>query len=140
MSFRERQRTGNYEDEHHILHSRQEWELRPEACRLRRNHTLIARMEVDAHKELHANCPAVPPLGFFVLMKTVRLFEPVRNTITSVENLQSAIEQAARMPRTHPIERDMSELTVEALELQKPYLGDIKAKSYFDMRIEGFEL
>lgn len=109
-------------DNHHILHSRQEWELRPQARALRENKTLIPNLDRSTHNELHRMCPPVPILGYHALNKVLSEFYPARDTLQSMDNLLFAIELAANMPQAHRIEREMAHLAIQAIELQKPFV------------------
>lgn len=111
-------------DGHHILHHRQEWSLRPYARQLRETPSLIPRIDRDAHESLHANCPPVPLLGHYALMGTVARFQPTGDTLRDISGLQSAMEQATRSSRFHPIERDLAGLAIEALDLQIPFIKE----------------
>lgn len=109
---------------HHIVHNRQEWSLRKAGLWIREQRSLIQNIDVDTHKEIHDNCPPIPLLGHYALMRTAHLFIPGRDTLESIDNLSFAIEEAGKHPKTHPIEREVGQLAIEALQLQKPYLGD----------------
>lgn len=113
------------QDAHHILHHRQEWTLRREAESLRESPPLVPRMNREAHNELHRDVPPVPLLGHYALLRTVRSYEPAYgDTMTSVDNLMFAIEEATRSPKAHQIEKDIAWLAINAIDLQRPYLRD----------------
>lgn len=109
---------------HHPIHNKQEWTLRPEAEYIREHPTLLFPMEVPLHNELHGNCPAVPLLGVYALKHIARNWEPDRDKLQSLGNLQAAIEQAGEHPRAHPIEKQLGDLAIHAIDLQKPYLRE----------------
>ena len=115
-----------FRDDHHILHNRQEWELRPNAKRLRQTPSLIARLERPLHDEIHRECPPVPLLGHYALERTVRLFEAGSTTLESMDNLMLAIEQSSQHPKAHDIEKHLAELAVWAIDLQRPFIGRIR--------------
>lgn len=110
------------EDCHHILNDRISWMSRPEARKLRQTPSLIPRIERPLHEQIHIDLPIVPLLGYHALQRTLATFEPASSTIKSIDNLAFAIESAIKHPRTHPIERDLGELTIEAVMLQREYL------------------
>lgn len=113
------------ETAHHILHNRKEWTLRPEARKLRETPSLIPVLGTWAiHKELHDNCPPVPCLGYNGLLQAYKNFEPTDDTFTSVDNLLFAIEKASHHPKAHPVERELAQLAVEAIDLQRPYIKE----------------
>lgn len=112
-------------EDHHILHDRVSWESRGEAKQIRRNKSLIVPLEHDTHKELHQQTPVVPLLGYYSLYRVLRDFEPdPNNYIDSVENLQRAIESANNHPKAHYVERQLGELTLHVLDLQKPFIEE----------------
>jgi hypothetical protein len=111
-------------DQHHILHNRQEWELRPEARRLRGARTLMPELDRRVHDEIHAVCPPVPLLGYYALRLIEQNFEEGRNTLQSMDNLMHAIDLSAAHPKTHYIERGMADLAIQAIELQRPWIAD----------------
>ncbi len=111
-------------DGHHILFNRQEWRLRPEALRIREHPSLIPNLDRDAHEELHANCPAVPPLGYYTLVRVAKNWYPQRDTLRSMDELMHAIDKAADHPLAHDIERGVAHLAVEAIGLQRPYVAE----------------
>lgn len=120
-------------DAHHILHYRREWTLRPPAQKIRENHNLIPRIDRQAHVEIHRECPPVPLLGYHALQRTVKLWEPAGGTIKSLDSLCSAIDASASNSLSHPLERELAYLTIEALELQRPFLVDaLKELTIFD--------
>lgn len=110
-------------DGHHILHHRQEWTLRPEAAALRESPPLIVEIPRSLHNEIHKNVPPVPLLGHYALFRTLRAYNPVQgDSLASIDNLLLAIEEAARSPKSHAIEKTLAELAVEAIDLQRPYI------------------
>lgn len=111
-------------DRHHILHSKQEWSLRPYARQLRGTPSLIPTLERDAHEALHRNCPPVPLLGQWALQGTVMRFTPSGDTFKDIDHLLSCIERATRGERFHPLERELAGLAIEAVDLQRPYLRE----------------
>lgn len=111
-------------DAHHILHSRLDWNLRPQSRALRAYPALIPRITRSGHEELHRNVPPVPLLGYHALMRVKSSFECGPDTLSSMDNLMFAIEEAAEHPRAHPLERDLAYLAIQSIDLQKPYIAD----------------
>lgn len=109
---------------HHPINNELEWTLRPEAKYIREHPTLIFPMEVPLHNHLHDVCPAVPLLGVHALKFIVRDWEPDTDKLLSLENLQTSIEAAGNHPRAHPIERQLGDLAIHAIDLQKPFLRE----------------
>jgi hypothetical protein len=112
-------------DRHHILHHRVEWTLRSNAERLRESPPLVPSIPREVHNEIHANCPPVPLLGHHALLRTVASYQPLwGDTMGSMDNLMFAMEQAQQHPRAHPIERDLADLAIQAVDLQRPYIRE----------------
>ena len=111
-----------FRDRHHILHNRQEWSLRDEALKLRETPSIVPRISREDHNTIHSNCPAVPLLGFNALQRVLKIWEPDVDTLKSVDGLMSAIEQAGRHEKAHPIETELAQLAVNAIDLQRPFL------------------
>lgn len=109
-------------DRHHLLNPAREWSLRPEGKKLRESQGLIPLIDRDLHETIHRECPPVPLLGFYALQRTVREFQPHPDTLISIDNLMFAIEASGRHPKAHPIERELSSLAIQALDLQRGYL------------------
>ncbi len=109
---------------HHILFDRRSWELRAESKYLREQPSLIPLMDMDIHSELHQNCPPVPMLGYYALNSIVSNFHPHSNTLISMDRLMGAMEQSTRHKNTHPIERELAALAIEAVELQRYFIKD----------------
>lgn len=109
-------------DRHHILHSRKAWTCREEAHALRERPELMPRIDRDVHEELHRVAPEVPLLGYHALAAVNRLYVPGDDTMGSVDNLMSAIEQAANHRRSHRVERAVAAAAIEALDIQRAIL------------------
>lgn len=116
-----RRQTKTY-DKHHVLNPRQEWTLRPQAEFLREQPTLVPRIERSIHEVLHRVTPPVPLLGYYALRTVANDFTPGRTTVESIDRLCSSIEYAAEHPRAHPLEFELAELAVNALQLQRNVL------------------
>ena len=109
---------------HHIMHEAASHNSRAESRYLRNQPTLIPRIDRLAHNEIHDVCPAVPLLGSYALQSVVRTFEPGRDTFESVSNLLSSIELASRHPKSHRIETELAQLSIQAIEMQMPFIKD----------------
>ena len=107
---------------HHVLHDRVQWNAVPLGKRLRCDSGLIVPLDRDTHDELHDECPAVPLLGFHALRNTLNYYNRTNNPIRNVDNLMLAIEKSANHYKSHPIDRELGLLAVEAIDLQRPYL------------------
>lgn len=111
-------------EEHHLLHDRISWESRDTAKLIRRNRSLIVPLEHDTHRELHAQTPVVPLLGYFALYRVARDYQEGDTYMESIENLQRSIEDASSHPKVHYIERQLAELTLHTLDLQKEFVAN----------------
>jgi len=109
---------------HHVIHPAKEWQIRPEAKKVRDTPSLIVPMGPYAHNKLHRNCPPLPLLGYHALQTVVREFTPTRDTMETLDSLVYAIEQAARHPRAYQVERGVARLAIDALETQRPFLQE----------------
>lgn len=107
-------------DNHHLLNPRVEWTARPQSTRLREMYTFSLDRQV--HEELHRNTPQVPLIGYYALVRTLRDVNPTKDPLHDIDDLTRAIEQSTKHYRTHPIERELGMLAVEAIQLQKPFI------------------
>jgi len=108
--------------EHHILHYERYWTANCDNMRIRRAIGMVALMDPDAHRELHARCPGVPPLDIFTAQRARMLYTPDHNPLRAIDNLCYAIDGAAQHPKTHSIERKAARLTIDSIRLQIPYI------------------
>lgn len=105
-----------------MLHSRQEWSLRPETAALRETPQLIPLVDRDLHDEIHRLSPTVPLLSYHVMRHAVARFEPQPTTVETIDNLMLSIDHAARHPRAHRLERALAHIAIETLHLQRGLL------------------
>ena len=129
-----------FKDEHHIINRKREWELRPEAYRIRAVKSLRPVIPRVIHNAIHAHTPPVPLLGYETLVQVQKNFRPTSDTLETLDLLCDSIVEAGRHPRAHPIERELGELTIEALQLQVPFLreglGEVPViEDYTDLRV-----
>lgn len=114
---------SNTYDSHHVLHYRQEWELRPPAKKIRNNPWLVPTIARDVHEELHREAPIVPLLGYHALMRTANDFQPREGDyLGSIDELLFSIDRSIQHPKTKMVEAELAQLTMRALELQKPFI------------------
>lgn len=114
-------KTGEY---HHLLYCRNSWESMPHTRKLRQKPELILPMDKDVEEELHRSIVTVPLLDHYTASHANRLFVPTSRYMSSVHNLISAIDEGASHPRTQPLERQLAELTIHAIELQIPFIQE----------------
>ena len=127
---RRHSRGQNYNDDHHIVHNRQEWELRPEGKLIRQTPSLIVHIPRSEHDYIHANSPAIPLLGIHALQRTANFFRPSGDTLTDISRLQSSIERAVKHPKSHEIETRLGHLAIESLDIQRLLIKEILKKIY----------
>lgn len=112
-------------DKHHIVHERQEHDLRLESRTIRATPELIPLMDRGWHNELHRQCPAVPALGRIAAFRVLREFDVERgDTFQTLDNLCFAIEESSKSPKAHRIERSVNDLVIDALRLQIPFIRE----------------
>jgi hypothetical protein len=109
-------------DRHHLLNTEKDWDLRPESAVLRNNPMLIARIGRLAHNMNHAANPAVPVPSYHILKRAAIDFRPADDVLGSMDNLMLVLDMAAKHPRAHSVERDLAQLTIRAIELQRPFV------------------
>lgn len=114
-----------FNSRHHLLFPAAEWSLRPEGQAIRSTPSMIPKLRRVDHDYMHEVVPIIPALGHNTLRAVSRLWTPENNTYRDVDRLCIAIGKAATHERSHPIESDLAELTIEALELEKTVLKEI---------------
>lgn len=107
---------------HHLLHSRVSYESSRTTKALREQESLIFRMPIDAHDELHAQTPPVALIGHYAALGVLGRYNPTFNPTRDIDNLCLAIDKSTRGPQFHQLERDLAGLAIEGVQLQKPYI------------------
>ena len=78
----------------------------------------------DEHVELHREIPFVPVMPAYMALQTLkklREFSKHQDPIRNIENLQTSIEYGSSGERAHYLEKELGELAIYALDLQKDY-------------------
>lgn len=114
-----------YRDRHHIIFEKALWNSRPDSKRIRDTPSLIVRMDREDHNEIHRNCPPIPILGYYGIMRTLSTFEEGKNPLVTMESLMSSFENAGKNPKAHEIDRRLAELAAWSLDLQRPFIADV---------------
>lgn len=109
-------------DRHHLLFPRQEWELRPQAKRLREMGSFIVTMLRSDHDAMHRAVDIVPVMSHNTLMTVHSQFRPKNDTLKDLDGLALTIDRVTN-PQ-HEIEQSLGHLTVEALMLEKQFLKE----------------
>ena len=111
-------------EKHHGAFDRLSWSARKEGRYIRNNPANIYWVEHDPHHELHDAVPIVPVLGWHALQQVAAEWHPSIDPATNLDRLILAIERSKQHPRAHQIERDLADLTIQAFELQRPFILD----------------
>lgn len=79
-------------------------------------------MSQNNHDRIHEAVPIVPLLGHHTLMNVSHIWTPEGETIEDIDNLCLAIEEASTPNRVHSLEKNLAELVIEALQIEKHVL------------------
>lgn len=107
---------------HHLNYSRTDWESSPNARLIRCNPLLIVRMDEEVHHAMHDECPPVPLLDIYTLRYVANNLRPSKDVLSTLDKECLLIEQAGKNKRSHEIQRKLGELTIAALQIQKPWV------------------
>lgn len=113
-------------ERHHVAFNRFAWTANKNLEGLREDRRLIVPLDPDTHRELHQEVSHVPPLSYHMARHVLRAYSEFEadTYLHNVENLQFSIEEAMQHPRADRIERELGELTMYALDLQKPFIDE----------------
>lgn len=81
-------------------------------------------MGADEHRALHAAVPGVPVLDIFAQQRVARLYQPTHDIMDNIELYMLAVEQAMASPKSHTIERQLANLVIHAVDLQRPFIRE----------------
>lgn len=111
---------------HHIAYNRYAWTANSDLAAIRDDKRLIVPLDPDTHSELHNEISHIPPLSYHMARHVLREFSEYEadTYLHNVENLQWSIEHAMQHPRADKIERELGELTLYSLDLQKPFIDE----------------
>lgn len=109
-------------DRDHLLNTEKQWTSERFAALLRRHQSLIFDVDREIHELKHRECPPVPLLGHFALQGAFNRYHATYDPTKDIDGLCLAIDQATKGDRFHQIERDQAGLTIEAIQIQKPYI------------------
>ncbi len=114
----------DYKDDHHTLHSRRDWLVRPEGKYLRNN--MIAHgLHRATHNLIHELCPQVPTPQYHTLAHVANDFERGLPILDGIDQYCDLVDESSRHYKCNPIERALNDLSIEALRMQIPLLrGD----------------
>lgn len=110
---------------HHILFPRASYESHFATRDLRRNPTLIVPLDDEIHGLLHHNIPVVPLLDHFTAMTVRREFypNPHHHPLRTMDNLMQTIDHAIQGEKVKPIQRQLGELAIHAIDLQRFFVS-----------------
>jgi hypothetical protein len=92
---------------------------------LRNNHWNKPPIEDEPHIQLHRDIATVPLLDQYTAQRVHSLFVPVEGDyIGTLYSLVRTIDVALRHHRTTELERGVGQLTMQALEMQVPYIRE----------------
>ena len=111
-------------DRHHILFDRVSYSSRPELHALRETPQLIPRIDRRVHEHIHDTLHVVPLLPHAIARNVLRNFEPRTDHLSSIDALIRTIDCASRCPHADYMERTISGLVIEALEIQRPFIKE----------------
>lgn len=107
---------------HHILFDRSNHEANKDNRQLRRSLGLMVRLDVFSHRELHRECPSVPALGSYMAQSVRSRYIPHGDPLRGMENYMFAVEEAAKNPKAHQIDRELGQLVIMAVDIQRPFI------------------
>lgn len=116
---------NNNRSKHHLLFPRAEWELRPEARKIRQTPSMVPVLTRENHDIIHDRVSIVPLLGHHTLNAIPGLWTPRGDTIRDIDSLCRAIDWASTPRLVQPIERDLAGLAIEALMMEKDILKEV---------------
>ena len=111
-------------EKHHILHHRTLHDANKDNRWLRGATGMIALLDEDIHDDLHRECPGVPPLDIWTAQRTRTRFEEHLDPNVAIVNYMRAVEEAMKSPKTHHIERALSQLVIHSVDLQRPFIRE----------------
>ena len=114
-------------DAHHLAHDRVSWEARPESLAIRENDSMIAHgMGRKAHELLHYMTAAVPVPGIHALQYVANRLPSGLDVISGIDTYSSLLEQAGNHPKAKYVEKELGQLSIQAMQAQKPYLQEFE--------------
>ena len=110
---------------HHLLFPKRLWRAQKPTRELSGQFWLKVPLYDDAHAELHANVSSVPVPDWNIGEIILRQIEPVvGDYFKSVDNLLQTIDRVSQNHRSDPVQRNLGQLMIMAIDLQRPYVVD----------------
>ena len=121
------------EDRHHIFYERPCWRTNKYGSALRGNRAFIVPLDVNIHRELHANVDKVPLLGGVALKGACEYFfdelkiDPLVSPVDAINSMVYFLERIKKS-NIKQIEKTICDQVLENLESQaiyiKPYIKE----------------
>ncbi|MDN5819174.1 MAG: hypothetical protein L0H36_02685 [bacterium] len=89
-------------------------------------------LDRSVHEQIHRECSQVPLLGHNALELTRLSFIPrIGDTLGSIDSLIMSIEKSKQSLKCPPIDKQLADLAIEAILLQRPLIAsDIARQTY----------
>src|SRR5690606_3618375 len=98
---------------------------RPESLAIRESDSMIAYgMGRKAHELLHHMTAHVPVPGIHVLQYVANRFPSGLDVISGIDTYSSLVEQAGKHPKAKYVEKELGQLSIQAMRAQIPYIKD----------------
>lgn len=117
-------RANRFEDIHHTLNYEREWLTRPEGEALRENPSLKVKIARTAHNLLHYMTSPVPVPSVHTLQYVAPRMPEDLDILSGIDKYCSLVEAASRHPKAKYVEKQLGELSIQALRDQIPYIID----------------
>lgn len=114
---------ADYFDAHHIAHHKAEWQSRPESKKVR-NNLIVDGLYRGAHNLLHIECPPVPMPNYQTLQYVAPRLHYGPDIYKRIDRYCDLVGERLHHPKMKPIERDICELSIEAVRMQIPFIQD----------------
>lgn len=130
-----RRRSLEYESDrierrgHHVLFYGAQWEAMVATNALRKMRGLqTGPNRREPHDRLHRHIEHVPALSQYMAGNALSNYiDTPGDTLRSMDSLMKAIELAQKHPRATPVEIALADLTIQAVDLQRPYVREMQA-------------
>lgn len=110
---------------HHTQFTQRTMEAVPALKCLRNNHWNKPPLEDQPHIQLHRDIATVPLLDQYTAQRVHSMFVPVEGDyIGTLYSLVRTIDEALKHHRVTELERGVGQLTMQALEMQVPYIRE----------------
>ena len=112
---------NDYWDCHHVCHYKAEFSARAENKTLR-NTMLAPNLWRAAHNALHAACPPVPVPNYQTLQYVIPRINHDLSILPKIDHVSSLVHERRNHPKMKPMEREINDMFIEAIQMQKPFI------------------